>query len=261
MYRHHEETIKNISEKLSKRNDVLGLLVGGSIAHGYETEISDVDIMILISDENYYIRKKSGDLHYWENDSCTYKDGYIDGKYICINFLKKVAECGSEPARFAFDGSIVAFSKIDGLQELINQIKTYPRKNKPENIKRFYAQLEAWKWYYYEALKHKNEYLLNISISNIVLFGGRLILAHNEILYPYHKWFLKAIESAKNKPEDFLLMIENIYTYKNEESIETFYKSITNYTTWEIGDFDWAAQFVVDSELNWLDGNVPIADI
>jgi len=261
MYRHHEETIKNISEKLRKRDDVLGLLIGGSIAHGYETEISDVDIMILVSNENYKIRLKSGDMHYWENESCTYKDGYIDGKYICLDFLQKVAECGSEPARFAFDGSILSFTKIDGLEELINQIKSYPTKKKSENIKRFYAQLEAWKWYYYEALKHKNEYLLNQSISNIVLFGGRLILAHNEILYPYHKWFLKVIESVKNKPKDFLLLIENIYSTKNEVSIETFYKSIINFTTWELGEYDWASQFVVDSELNWLDGNVPIADI
>ena len=261
MYKHHEETIKNISEKLRKREDVLGLLIGGSIAHGYETEISDVDIMILVSNENYNIRLKSGDMHYCENESCTYEEGYIDGKYICLDFLQKVAACGSEPARFAFDGSILSFTKIDGLQELINQIKIYPTKNKSENIKRFYAQLQAWKWYYYEALKHKNEYLLNLSISNIVLFGGRLILAHNEILYPYHKWFLKAIESVKNKPKDFLLLIENIYSSKNEVSIETFYKSIINFTDWEIGEFDWASQFAVDSELNWLAGNVPIADI
>lgn len=261
MYSHHEETIKNISEKLRKRDDVLSLLIGGSIAHGYETEASDVDIMILVSDENYKIHLKTGDLHYWENESCTYKDGYIDGKYISYDFLQKVAECGSEPARFAFDGSIVAFTRIDNLQELINQITRYPIEKKSENIKRFYAQLEAWKWYYYEALKHKNEYLLNQSISNIVLFGGRLILTHNELLYPYHKWFLKALGKAKNKPDNFLQLIENIYTLKDNESIEAFCNSIMNFTNWELGKFDWPAQFVADSELNWLYGNVPIADV
>lgn len=261
MYSHHEETIKNISDKLRKRDDVLGLLIGGSIAHGYETETSDVDIMILISSENYKIRLETGDLCYWENESCTYKDGYIDGKYITFDFMQKVAERGSEPARFAFDGSIVAFSKLNNLKELINQITRYPFEKKRENIKRFYAQLEAWKWYYYEALRHKNEYLLNQSISNIVLFGGRLILVHNELLYPYHKWFLRTLEKAKCKPDNFMQLVENIYTLKDNESFESFCNSIMKFTDWGLGEFNWPAQFIVDSELSWLYGNAPIADI
>jgi predicted nucleotidyltransferase len=261
MYKHHKETIDNVTGKLKKRDDVLGLLVSGSVAHGFEAETSDVDIMILISDENYNARLKAGEMTYFETESCTYKGGYVDGKYICVDFMKKVAEYGSEPARFAFDGAMPVFSKIDGIQDLIDSITRYPVEKKTENIKRFRAQLEAWKWYCHEALKRNNEYLLNLAISNLVLFGGRMLLAHNGTLYPYHKWFLKVLEKAEVKPYNFIQLIESILKYKDKETVEVFYKSIVDMKNWDIPRFDFVSQFVIDSELNWMDGKVPVADI
>ena len=261
MYLHHEETIKNITEKLKKRDDVLGLLVAGSVAHGFESETSDVDIMILVSNEDYNTRLQSGDLTYFETESCTYKDGYVDGKYICTDFMKKVAEYGSEPARFAFDGSILVFSRIGGVQDLINQIIRYPVEKKHENIKRFRAQLEAWKWYCSEALKRSNEYLLNLAVSNLVLFGGRMLLAHNETLYPYHKWFMKVLEGTKNKPEDIMKLIENIYASKDGESVLAFYKGVTDFVPFEAEGFKWPNQFAVDTELTWMNGWAAVSDI
>jgi hypothetical protein len=261
MYLHHEETIKNITEKLKKRDDVLGLLVAGSVAHGFEAETSDVDIMILISDENYDARLKTGEMTYFETESCTYKDGYVDGKYICLDFMKKVAEYGSEPARFAFEGSIPIFSRIGGVQELIGRITRYPVEKKTENIKRFRAQLEAWKWYCSEALKRSNSYLLDLAVTNLVLFGGRILLAHNETLYPYHKWFLKVLEGAKNKPENIMKLIENIYASKDAASVEAFYKSVTDFVPFEADGFNWPNQFAIDTELTWMDGKTPVSDI
>lgn len=261
MYIHHKESIKNISEKLKKNSEVLGVLIGGSIAHGFESENSDIDIMIIISNEDYKNREKTGDIHYWEKESCTYDEGYIDGKYISLDFMNKVAYNGSEPARFAFDGTFIAFSKIEGLQELINKIAKYPINQKDENIKRFLAQVNAWNWYFYEAKKHENEYLINHSISNLILFGGRLILAYNERLYPYHKWFLRVLQEVKFKPENIIENINNVLNKKDTDSIETFYNCIVNFTEWGFSDLDWASQFMADSELNWLEGKAPISDI
>lgn len=261
MYLHHEETIKNASEKLKKRDDVLGLLVAGSVAHGFESVTSDVDIMILISDEDYNARLKSGEMTYYETESAAYKGGYVDGKYICTGFMKKVAEYGSEPARFAFAGSKVVFSKIEGIEGLIDSIVRYPVERKQENIKRFRGQLEAWKWYFYEALSHSNEYLLNLAISNLVLFGGRMLLAHNETLYPYHKWFLKVLERSQNKPANIMELIENIYASKDGTSVEAFYKSVTDFVPFETDGFSWPNQFAKDTELTWMDGWTPVADI
>lgn len=261
MYKHHEETIKNILEKLKVKDEVLGILLTGSIAHGFETSKSDVDIMIIVSEKDYKKRTEIKELTYWENESCTYEEGYIDGKYVSVDFMEKVAMIGSEPARFAFDGAVILYSKIEGLKELLEKITKYPIQKKEENIERFFAQLEGWKWFSKEAIKHNNKYLLNHSISNLVLFGGRLILAYNEILYPYHKWFIKRIEKANEKPEDIMEIINDVLSKKDKESIERFYECIINFTDWNVKQPSWTSQFVSDSELNWLNGNTPICDI
>lgn len=184
MYKHHEMTIKNVVKRFKKDEKVLALIVGGSIAHGYERENSDIDIFIVVSQEEYEHRIKTGTAHYFDQEDCTYEEGYIDGKYISMAFLKKVSKHGSDAARYAFKNGIICFSKIDDLQSILDAITKFPNEKRADVIKRFYSQFEAWTWYCYEGLKLKNDYLLNHSISNMILFGGRLILAYNKELYP-----------------------------------------------------------------------------
>ncbi|QUI20851.1 nucleotidyltransferase domain-containing protein [Vallitalea pronyensis] len=260
MYKHHEETVKKMLEHLKTNEDILGILLTGSIAHGFETPESDVDIMIITTEADYKQKVERGEVTYWNNDICTYDDGYVDGKYISVSFMEKVAEMGSEPARFAFDGAVILYSKIKNLQGLIQKITQYPVEKKESNIKRFYAQFEAWRWYSYEAFKHDNAYLLNHAVSNLILFGGRLILAYNEVLYPYHKWFLRILNEVKEKPENIMALIDELLTHKNQETIDGFYECIRDFTEWDESGFN-ASQFVMDSELNWMTGHTPVSDI
>jgi hypothetical protein len=68
--------------------------------------------------------------------------------------------------------------------------------------------------------------LLGTSVSKLILFGGRLILAHNELLYPYHKWFLKVLEQAKDKPSDLLACIQTLNESPTVENSEAFYEKV-----------------------------------
>ena len=112
-----------------------------------------------------------------------------------------------------------------------------------------------------EALRLKNQYLLGTSVSNFVLFSGRLILAYNELLYPYHKWFLKVLDGAKDKPVGLLESIHHLTASSTTENIESLYEKIKSFHTWVEGDFNWPTQFMLDSELNWLDGKTPVDDL
>jgi hypothetical protein len=261
MYKHHEETIANITEKLKRQESVLAVILSGSIAHHFESETSDVDIMIVIPDEEYSERTASGETTYYEKESCTYEEGYIDGKYIGIDFMKQVSLKGSEPARFAFDGAQITYSKIKDLDKLLQQIAMYPVERKKENIGRFYAQLEAWKWFCEEGIKYNNPYLLTQAVSNFVLFSGRLILAHNEVLYPFHKWFIQVLRKVENKPENLMKNIDTLLRTPNKNNVENLYQSINNFREWEISELRWPNIFMKDSELNWIGGNTPIGDI
>lgn len=261
MLPHHSQSIQNVKEYFQRDPEVLALLLSGSIAHGFQSATSDVDIMIFVSEADHQKRSQTGQLHFFNRDLCTYEGGYVDGKYLSINFVKQVLEKGSEPARFAFDGCKVLFSRVEGFEEDICIIAQYPLSEKAERIKRFYAQFEAWHWYCGEALAKGNRYLLGTAVSKLILFGGRLILAHNELLYPYHKWFLKVLEGAKEQPADLMACIHTLTETPNAETIEAFYEKVKTFQPWSEDPYHWPVQFLLDSELNWMDEKTPVDDL
>jgi predicted nucleotidyltransferase len=261
MHSHHTQTIQNVKEYFERDPEVLALLLSGSIAHGFQSLTSDVDIMIFVSEADYQKRFQTGQLHFFNRDLCTYEGGYVDGKYLSLNFVKQVLEKGSEPARFAFEGSQVLFSRVEGFAEGVCKIAEYPASEKANCIKRFYAQFEAWHWYCGEALGRGNRYLLGTAVSKLILFGGRLILTHNEMLYPYHKWFLKVLEGAKDKPADLIDCIQALTESPTAENIKTFYEKVKTFQPWSDNPYSWPVQFLLDSELNWMDGKTPVDDL
>ncbi len=261
MYSHHEESIQNVVKYFQNEPEVEALILGGSLAHGYASPVSDIDVMIIVTDQNYTKRFNEGNLQFFNRELCTYPEGYVDGKYLGMSHLTQVAEKGSEPARYAFQDARVLFSRNDSINDQIRSIARYPVTHKAERMRRFYAQLEAWNWYVGEALKSQNRYLLGVAISKLVLFGGRLILAHNELLYPYHKWFLRVLADAKEKPPTLLMLIESLYQTPSAENAQSFYELVRDFRDWGILDNGWPVQFMLDSELNWQTGSTPVDDL
>jgi len=260
MYEHHQESIRRAAEHFAGDPEVRALILGGSIAHGLATPASDVDVMIVVGDDDYEQRRRDGRLQFYDPELCTYEGGYVDGKYLGPAHLRKIVEAGSDPARFAFLDAQVLFSRIEGLDDVLRAIVQYPVAEKADRIQRFYAQFEVWHWYAHEALKLGNRYLLGVAVSKLVLFGGRLILTHNELLYPYHKWFLEVLARAQDKPADLLPRIAAVYDEPREESIRSFYETVAQFRLWEC-NLPWPTQFMLDSELNWLDGKSPVDDL
>ena len=261
MYAHHAETIERAVERFRADPEVLALILGGSVAHGFERPDSDIDVMVIVSDERFAERSRAGGLLTVFPELATYPKGYVDAKYLGAGVLPLVAEKGSEPARFAFKDSRVLFSRLDGLEETLKLIARFPAEGKAVRLRRFRAQFEAWNWYAAEALKHDNPYLLGVSVDKLVLFGGRLILAHNELLYPYHKWFLRVLMDAPDRPADLMDVVGTLLAEHSAENIRRFYDLVNGFRDWGSSDITWPAQFVADSELNWVDGPAPIDDI
>lgn len=239
MFKHHQDSINNITEKMKQDDEVLALIIAGSIAHGFAEKDSDVDIMIVVSDEDYERRSKAGQLLYYEKDSCTYEEGYIDGKYVSVDFIRNVANDGYEPGKFAFNNAYIAFSNIPGLDELMKQAAQYPIKYKEARMKWFYAKFHESYWFYNDGIKKNNAYMINYSLINMILYGGRAILAYNELVFPYHKWFLKVLEGAKHKPEGLMEIIDTALETRSPEAVKKFADAIINFTDWGMKEYEW----------------------
>ncbi|CAI4213502.1 unnamed protein product [Parascedosporium putredinis] len=208
---------------------------------------SDVDVMMVLSNEAHARRLASGTpMTVYDPSLATYEGGYVDG---------------NEPARYAFEGVQVLYGGAEGLEDALKAAATYPVSQKLDKIQTFRAQFEAWKWFTTEAIKKKNRYLLMVAVTKLVLFGTRLVLAHNEALYPYHKWMFKVLEGVKNKPEGMVKAAERVCEDPSEEHIQTFYDLVKNFREWEESPRGWPTTFLEDVELTWQRGFTCVDDV
>jgi predicted nucleotidyltransferase len=98
MEKHHQEAVDKFLSLYTKDETILGVLLGGSIAHGFSVYDSDIDLILIVNPDEYLKRKNQNKLAFSLWDICTYKNGYIDCKVADINFLYKIKERGSDPA-------------------------------------------------------------------------------------------------------------------------------------------------------------------
>ncbi len=183
----YARAIARLTAELRDDLRYLALIIGGSLAKGRARPDSDVDVLIVATDEEAAARQAAGQIQWLNREVADWPGGYAEGKIINRQFLLDVAARGSEPARAAFTGAIIAFSRLPALAELLARIPVYPEAARASKMASFYAQVLIHTWYMAEAEKRQDAYLRTWAASQLVLFGGRLILAYNRRLFPYHK--------------------------------------------------------------------------
>lgn len=119
-------------------------------------------------------------------------------------YLLDAAEHGDERTRFQFVKARIIFSRIPELEGTVTSIAAYPENERIEKMKSFYSQMPLHSSFMELAEYSQNAYLLSETAVALVLFGGRLILAHNRMLYPGREWFMREFEKAPDKPEGII---------------------------------------------------------
>jgi hypothetical protein len=261
MLAHHQQTIDRLSAHFQADPAALALIIGGSVAKGLCRPDSDVDFMLVVSDEDFARRAQDNAYHFFSRDFTDYDGGYVDGKIIDRAFMREAADHGSEPARAAFVSAFITFSRDPEIAELLAHLPVYPEAEHSAKIQSFHAQMQALQWFVGEAEKRNNPYLMLHAVSDLVLFGGRMILAYNRILYPYHKWFITELRRAPHKPADLIERIDTLLAAPSKAHADAFCDSVLNFTDWEVGSEIWPVRFMRDSEWNWRYGSrPPLAD-
>jgi predicted nucleotidyltransferase len=261
MYPHHAQTIERVAEHFRADPEVFAILLVGSIAHGFAEERSDVDIALVVSDEERQRRAASGRLTLYAPELATYERGYVDAKYLSRGFLDAVEQRGSEPARYAFAHARVIESRIPGLADQLARIARYPVADKAARLARFHGQLQAWNWYAGQAELRQDAYLMNLAAAKLSLFGGRLVLAHNEILYPFHKWFVRVLAQAPDQPAGLISAMQRLNREPSAEHASAFFDLVNGFRAWPTADLGWGEHFLRDTELGWLHGSAAIEDL
>lgn len=258
---HHERAIGKLADHFSNEPGYLAVIIGGSVAKGVETDNSDIDAILVADDELYERLKQENALTYFSIEFCDYPGGYVDGKIVNLEYLRAAAERGNEPTRAAFAGAFAAYSAVPEVHDLLARIPVYQTDEQEGKMRSFYSQFECAYWYLGEALKRSDRYLLTRAVADLVLYGGRLILAHNEVLYPYHKLFMTELEKAADKPQNLMELIRALLEEPGTESAAAFCQAIRGFRQWNQHPEPWPRRFILDTELAWIDNRAYVGDL
>lgn len=260
-YMHHQKGVQYITTLLQQDPEVLAVLVGGSIAHRREREDSDIDLMIMVSDADFHRRTEQLKTWYLQRIEIDGREIVVDGKYISESYIQLVKEQGNEPTKYALQDAIVTYSSTDGLEDQLHSACAYPIERKQDNINRFFAQFMGWHWYCDQAIRRDDAYVLTMAVGKMLLFAGRMILADNEILYPYHKWLLKALQDAPDKPEGLMESIDKMLDQPTQDHITAFFELVKEHKEWKTDTVAWPNTVARDNELVWMEREPHVDDI
>ena len=87
-----------------------------------------------------------------------------------------------------------------------------------------------------------------------------MILAHNDMLYSYHKYLMEDLERAPDKPAAVVGLARRLIESPSKETAHLFYDCIMGFTKWPEAKEGWAARFIADTEYNWRSTRTPIED-
>jgi len=260
MYKHHQQVIAKVSKKYKEKKEHIALLLTGSVARGNAVTNSDVDFQLIVSETEYKRRIESGDSNIIDRDIADYPGGYADVLVYSLAKLKEFALAAGELMRYAYVGVKILWSRDTQIEHLIKKISHYQDKDHDKKISLFHTQVESWLWYCKEAKRHKNKYFLFQASSRLLLFGIRLILCHNRMLYPYHKWCLNELERASDKPKNMLNYTKKLMNKPSYKHAKLFADSILQFRDWGNGPDSWPLRLENDNIWMWENGHVAIED-
>ena len=197
MYKHHKQSIENM-KKYFKGHGAIALILVGSVAKGTERADSDLDGVVVLSEEDYAEKEKSNSTTETIDGLCTYEGGYFDIKYMTKEYLKDLTERGSEPARSSFAKAKILFCNDAEIDEILPRIPMFQKKEKEEKLLSFYSNF--WLNYHYFLKSCSIDGYMKIhTISEIIYSIYRMVLQENEILFDCSRRLEQQVESISEK--------------------------------------------------------------
>ena len=261
MLEHHKESINNLIKYFENNSSVISVVLGGSVAKNCARPDSDIDAIVVVTDEKHAALEKDNKLAECIFGHCTYEKGYFDIKYTTMGYLKAVAEKGSEPSRNAFLSSVCILGENEEVLDLIKRIPVFQKHEKSDKMLSFYSALMLNKGYFW-GLSNNNTYLKSKVASDIVLFALRLLLQHNEVLFPCHKALLETVGKLENKPQSIIEKVDCFLTGLTDESKNDFVDTVLGFIDYTPPNnhAEVLTRFIDDNELWWYKQRPVIAE-
>ena len=228
-YPHHREAVKELISIFREKEGVIALVFGGSVAKHMEREDSDIDAMVIVTEEFYERKRKVNCIaECISMGDCAYPGGYFDVKYMTKDYIRDAAEKGSEPTRNSFIGSHVLFSADEEVTELVRRIPVFQKQEFEEKMLSFFSNLQLNYNYFWKACRPEGYMKLKVA-SEIVYSLYRMVLQENEILFPCNRRLEQFVKLAPDQPEHLVEYCEEFCRTLEDEPLD---KAVEAWKAW-----------------------------
>lgn len=228
-YPHHREAVKELISIFREKEGVIALVFGGSVAKHMEREDSDIDAMVIVTEEFYERKRKVNCIaECISMGDCAYPGGYFDVKYMTKDYIRDAAEKGSEPTRNSFIGSHVLFSADEEVTELVSRIPVFQKQEFEEKMLSFFSNLQLNYNYFWKACRPEGYMKLKVA-SEIVYSLYRMVLQENGILFPCNRRLEQFVKLAPDQPEHLVEYCEEFCRTLEDDPLD---KALEAWKAW-----------------------------
>ena len=259
MYKHHEESAQKLKEFFEGQEGVIAVVLDGSTVKGNARPDSDIDAVIVVTEERYAALAAEDRLAEVILGHCTYEGGYFDIKYKTKAMLERAAADASEPTRNAYVKARVLCTKDDAIPALVAAIERYPEHTVADKIACFCANLQLNRGYFLNVVPEDNAYMRAHLAQEIVYSVYRLILIENRALFPCNRRLEEAVRACKKRPENILELGRAFLSDISAEKCEAFVQAFWTQSGLPLNDdvSESCSQYVKYYEDWWLRADPP----
>ena len=230
MYQHHIDSIERLKEYYRDWEGIIAIVLDGSVVKGNARPDSDIDAIVVVTEEKFAALKKENRMTEVIGGYCTYEGGYFDVKYKTKALLREAAEKASEPTRNAYVKAQIVYSADEEIASLVEKIAAYPESEREAKIRCFQANLSLNQNYFMNCVPESNSYMRAHIAHEIVYSVYRLILAENRVLFPCNRRLGDAVASCPRRPADILQLGAKFLQNITHEACEAFVSAFTAQT-------------------------------
>lgn len=260
MATHHEQALERIKARYEPDPSFIAVLVIGSVARGTAGDRSDIDLVFVVPTAELERRRAAGALHIDASDLAHWQRGQASGEVVDLAFLRAVAERGPEPARSAFTNARILFTRDTDVARVLPLIPVYQEHERLEKMRSFVSQLPVHLSFLELGEYSRNDWLLAQTSSELVLFAGRLILAHNRVMFANRKQFIEQLRSVTEKPEGMVEQAQELMRAPSIARAHAFYELVMGFRDWPAPPEGPWTRNQRDRVTNWLQGAPALAD-
>lgn len=232
MYRHHIESIEKLKEYYIGRDGVIAIILDGSIVRGQERMDSDIDAIVVLTEEEYEKKKRENSLAEIVKGYCTYEGGYFDVKYKTKRFLELAARYGSEPTRNSLIGARTIYTLDEEIPAIVERIGVFQQDERQKKLDVLYANLIYNQGYFMACLKEDDCYMKLHTASELIYSVYRMILEENGVLFPCNRRLEQAVLSCERKPEGIVELARQLETHICVETGNKFAEAFLQWTSY-----------------------------